>query len=106
MPGIMRRSLCATVPIISAVWLGGCLGRPQPATRPPGSAQLDTSGLPGVAAEQFVASDTTMRAAVVRSVIDHRPGQPVRVDEQPLPPNLDAGAAMPVADDPILARVW
>jgi hypothetical protein len=29
----------------------------------------------------------------------------VRVDEQPLPPRLDAKGAIPVADDPVLARV-
>src|SRR5262245_9207693 len=104
MLSIVRHSRCVTS-IVSAVCLSGCLGRPEPAPRPPAGAQQDTSGLPGVAAEQFVASDTTIRAAVVRSLIDHHAAQPVRIDEQLLPPNLDAKEPMPVADDPVLARV-
>ena len=92
---ILRHSLHATVPIIGAICLGGCLGRPQPAPAPrqPAVALLDTVGLPGVAAEQFVTRDTSLREAVARYLIGYYAGyRRVRIDEQPLPTNLEAKA--------------
>ena len=93
----VRHFLYATVPII-LVCLGGCVGHPQPEAVPsqPVVTRLagDTTELPGIAAEQFVARDTTLRAAVARYLIDWYSGYSrVRIDDQVLPPSLDAKAS-------------
>lgn len=91
---ILRRSLYAKVPIMPAIWLGGCLGHAQPAAAPEQSVVArDTTGLPGIAAEQFVERDTTLRAAVARYLVGHYADYyRVRIDDQPLPPSLDGTA--------------
>jgi hypothetical protein len=68
--------------------------RPTPAVAL--GARQDTVGLPGIAAEDFIARDTTLLRVVAQTIVDtFGRASPVRVDPQQLPQTLDAKNAHP-----------